>query len=163
LGTIHLSSSDPLFVPPADYALTSADKGAHTFTITLKTPGSQSITATVGGVSGSANVTVSAVTLALSPATVPAATLGQSYNATFSATGGSGSFTFALASGALPRGLSLSTAGVLSGTTFLPGTYNFTVRVTDRNNAAATGSRAYMLTVSRAQGSFTPVSLTTSN
>src|SRR5262249_6799254 len=102
-------------------------------------------------------------TLALSPATVPAATVGQSYNTTFSATGGSGSFTFALASGALPKGLSLSTAGVLSGTTFLPGTYNFTVRVTDRNNAAATGTRAYTLTVSRALGSFVQVSLTTSN
>src|SRR5262249_23106791 len=49
LGTIHLTSSDPLFVPPADYTLTSADKGVHTFTITLKTPGGQSITATVGG------------------------------------------------------------------------------------------------------------------
>jgi hypothetical protein len=163
LGTIHLTSSDPLFVPPADYTLTSADNGSHTFNITLKTPGSQSITATVGGASGSANVTVSAVMLTLSQTTVPAATVGQSYSQTFSATGGSGSFAFAVASGAPPKGLSLSSAGVLSGTTFLPGTYNFTVKVTDKNNAAATTTRAYTLTVSRAQGSFTSVSLTTSN
>jgi subtilase family serine protease len=46
LGTIHLTSSDAQAGLPANYTFTASDKGSHTFTITLKTAGSQSITAT---------------------------------------------------------------------------------------------------------------------
>src|SRR5262249_35268027 len=45
-GTVHFTSSDPQAVLPADYTFTAADQGVHTFTATLKTPGSQSITTT---------------------------------------------------------------------------------------------------------------------
>lgn len=45
-GTIHFTSSDPAAVLPADYTFVAADNGAHTFNITLNTPGTQSITAT---------------------------------------------------------------------------------------------------------------------
>jgi hypothetical protein len=45
-GTVHFSSSDPQAVLPADYPFTAADQGVHTFSVTLKTAGSQSITAT---------------------------------------------------------------------------------------------------------------------
>src|SRR3954469_7349395 len=45
-GTVHFSSSDPQAALPADYTFTAADAGAHTFAVTLKTAGSQSITAT---------------------------------------------------------------------------------------------------------------------
>ncbi len=44
-GTVHFNSSDPQAVLPADYTFTAADKGVHTFSATLKTAGSQSITA----------------------------------------------------------------------------------------------------------------------
>src|SRR5262249_38251775 len=44
-GTVHFTSSDPQAVLPADYTFTEADQGAHTFTATLKTAGSQSIMA----------------------------------------------------------------------------------------------------------------------
>jgi ELWxxDGT repeat protein len=44
-ATVHFSSSDPQAVLPADYTFTAADNGVHTFTATLKTAGSQSITA----------------------------------------------------------------------------------------------------------------------
>ena len=46
LGTIHMTSSDAQAGLPANYTFTSADDGSHTFTVTLKTSGSQSITAT---------------------------------------------------------------------------------------------------------------------
>jgi hypothetical protein len=52
LGTIHSSSSDAHAVLPATYTFTAADKGSHTFTVTLETAGSQSITATDGANSG---------------------------------------------------------------------------------------------------------------
>jgi hypothetical protein len=55
-GTVQFSSSDPQAVLPADYTFTAADQGMHTFTVTLKTAGSQSITATdtvTGSITGS--------------------------------------------------------------------------------------------------------------
>jgi large repetitive protein len=58
---------------------------------------------------------------------------------TFTATGGTPPYTWALGGGALPPGLSLSPAGVLSGIATTPGSYDFRLNVVDarRNNAAA--------------------------
>ena len=44
-GTVHFSSSDGQAALPADYAFTANDRGVHTFSITLKTAGPQSLTA----------------------------------------------------------------------------------------------------------------------
>ncbi len=43
VGTVHFISSDGLAILPANYTFTSADLGKHTFQVTFKTPGSQSI------------------------------------------------------------------------------------------------------------------------
>jgi hypothetical protein len=45
-GTVTFTSSDGQAVLPANYTFTSGDAGAHTFSATLKTAGTQSITAT---------------------------------------------------------------------------------------------------------------------
>lgn len=45
-GTVHFTSSDIQAGLPADYTFTAEDGGTHTFTATLKTAGTQSITAT---------------------------------------------------------------------------------------------------------------------
>jgi len=47
-GTVHFTSSDGQAVLPADYTFTSTDAGTHTFSsgVTLKTAGSQTVTAT---------------------------------------------------------------------------------------------------------------------
>lgn len=62
---IHFESSDAVAVLPADYALKQSEAGSHTFTgITLMTAGSQTIKVSdinAPSISGSANVTVSAV------------------------------------------------------------------------------------------------------
>ena len=65
---VHFTSSDSAAVLPADYLFTAADAGSHTFPdgVTLKTPGSQTITATVNmatGITGTARVTVSSGSL----------------------------------------------------------------------------------------------------
>ncbi len=59
-STVHFTSSDALAGLPADYTFTPADAGTHTFTVTLKRSGPQSIVAQeVGGtISGSTTVTV---------------------------------------------------------------------------------------------------------
>jgi hypothetical protein len=57
-GTAHFSSSDGQAVLPADYAFTASDAGTHTFAVTLKTAGTQSLTATdtrTSGLTGTAN------------------------------------------------------------------------------------------------------------
>jgi hypothetical protein len=45
-GTLHFTSSDPQGMLPADYTFTGGDGGAHTFSATLKTTGTQALTAT---------------------------------------------------------------------------------------------------------------------
>ena len=43
-GTVHSTSSDPQADLPANYAFTAADAGVHTFSVTLKTAGSRTVT-----------------------------------------------------------------------------------------------------------------------
>jgi hypothetical protein len=45
-GTIHFTSSDPQAGLPTDYTFTAGDNGVHSFSVTLKTAGTQAITAT---------------------------------------------------------------------------------------------------------------------
>jgi hypothetical protein len=46
LGTVHFTSSDPQAKLPASYTFTAADAGTHVFSVTIKTAGTQSVTAT---------------------------------------------------------------------------------------------------------------------
>ncbi len=57
---IHFSSSDVQAGLPADYTFTPDDSGVHTFSVTLKTSGPQSVSATEAGgtIGGGANVSV---------------------------------------------------------------------------------------------------------
>ena len=54
-GTVHFASSDGKAVLPANYTFQASDQGVHSFRATLKTPGTQSITAqdSSAGLSGS--------------------------------------------------------------------------------------------------------------
>ncbi len=45
-GTVHFTSTDGAAALPSDYTFTAADKGVHTFTIILKTAGTQRLTVT---------------------------------------------------------------------------------------------------------------------
>jgi hypothetical protein len=72
--------------------------------------------------------------------TLPGGTVGQPYSQTLQATGGTGTLTWSLSGGAFPAMLSLSPAGVISGTPTNAGTTTFTVRVTDTLNQSDTQS-----------------------
>jgi hypothetical protein len=61
-GTVHFTSSDSSAALPADYTYTAGDAGVHTFSATLNTAGTQSITAT-DTVTGSINGTQSGITV----------------------------------------------------------------------------------------------------
>jgi hypothetical protein len=86
--------------------------------------------------------------VAVAPMTLPDGRVGSPYNQVISASGPPGPFTFAVASGTLPAGLSLSSAGTLSGAPTAAGTSSFTVTAT--NGANESGSQAYTLLVAPA-------------
>ena len=93
---------------------------------------------------------VNAVTV--SPATLPAAQVGVAYSQSIAASGGTAPNTFTVTAGALPAGLTLSAAGMLSGTPTVSGSFSFTVKATDSSGGAGpfSGIQAYTFTVNPA-------------
>ncbi len=119
-------------------------------------PGSYVVTQIVANASGSSTdqvaITVSCPTITLSPSganptVLPVGTEGLAYSSqTITASGGAGPYTYAVTGGSLAgSGLTLSSAGTLSGASPVAGTYTFTVTATDTNNCP--GSQAYSVTV----------------
>lgn len=82
--------------------------------------------------------------LTLSPSTLNDGNQNVLYSQGLSANGGTGPYTFTVVSGSLPSGITLSSAGLLSGTTAQTGTFNFTVKAED---ASLCGTQAYSLTI----------------
>ena len=80
--------------------------------------------------------------------------IGSSYSETISAVGGTSPYTYSISAGSLPDGLSMSSAGVISGTPTTAGTSTFTVTVTD--NTGATGTQQFSITVVAATTTSTP-------
>lgn len=80
-------------------------------------------------------------TILVGPNSLPPGTVGTPFNATVTASGGTGTYTFALTAGSLPAGLSLSSAGAITGTPTAPAAANFTITATDSNGC--TGSRVF--------------------
>jgi hypothetical protein len=123
---------------------TPATAGMHTFTAQV-TDSAAPVPATATKV---LSITIAATPLSITTATpLPQASVGSFYTQTLAATGGSGSYSWSVVSGVLPAGLSLSTAGVISGTpsALAPGTHSFTAQVTDTANYSIT--KAFTLTV----------------
>jgi YVTN family beta-propeller protein len=87
-------------------------------------------------------------TLDVTPATLKAATVGTSYAATLTASGGKSPYKWSISSGSLPAGLVLSSAGVISGKPTKAGTSSFTVKVSDSSSPALSVTKRYSLTVS---------------
>jgi len=99
--------------------------------------------------------------LVITTSSLPGGTTGVAYSQTLAATGGITPYTWSLASGDLPTGLTLNTSsGVISGTPTASGTSNFTVRVTDSQTpTAATSTQALSIVVSASTLTITTASL----
>lgn len=113
--------------------------GSDSFTYTATNTAGTSAAATV-------SVTVTASALILSPATgsLPAATVGTTYNQVFSATGGASPYRFSAAG--VPAGLTLDpSTGALTGVPTTQGSVSLSVTVTDAN--ALQASATYSLTI----------------
>lgn len=169
----------------ATQLLTTGGKGPFTWSVsagatpsglTLSTDGKVSGTPSAAGaysftaraVDANGKATTKAISgtvhpaLVVATAGVPDAYLGAAYSATLSATGGKpGSYTWLVTAGSLPAGISLSSAGVLSGTPSAIATSSFTVQARDSNGTTAT--RQLSLTVNGTLGisSTLPASMAT--
>jgi uncharacterized protein YhjY with autotransporter beta-barrel domain len=127
LTTAGVLSGTPTASGTPSFQIQATDPGSNTgfrtYTLDVGTPGS----------------------LGINPATLPNGFVGTAYNQTLTGTGGTGPYTFSITSGALPNGLTLSSAGVISGTPTTGGPFNFTVGVND--SAGNTGSQAYTVNI----------------
>ena len=87
--------------------------------------------------------------LVISPASgaLPDALANVAYNIALATTGGIGSVTWSVMSGSLPPGISLSTTGVLSGTSSAVGNYAFTIQASDSGTPQQRATASYTLTV----------------
>ncbi len=143
LATLNLSLS-------AAGVVSGTPSNTGTASFTAQVTDSQSHTA-----SANFSVTVYAV-LTVSTSTLPAASAGSAYTQALSAGGGTGSgYTWAATSSNLASyGLSLSTAGVVSGTPTSSGTASFTAQVTD--SASNTAIAPLSITIYNALGLPTP-------
>lgn len=131
-GTATASGTTITYTPTAGYS------GSDSFTYTATNASGTSTAATV-------TVTVTAPTVAISPSTLPAGTAAVAYSQTLTAANGTAPYTFAVTSGSLPDGLTLSTGGTLSGTPTAEQNATFTVTATDHYGAA--GGQSYTLAV----------------
>jgi len=96
------------------------------------------------------------------PSTLPSGTAGLSYfTYALDTRDGQTPYTYSISSGSLPPGLSLNTStGAITGTPTTPGSYSFTIRVTDICfSGAQTASKAYIISIECAPLSITTVSL----
>jgi hypothetical protein len=133
-GTVHFTSTDGQALLPGGSAPVNGT--TQTFSATLKTVGSQTITATdtitasITGTSSSINVSQSVPAIETTPAP-SAGALDLPYSFTFTATGGLPPLTWS-ETGAPPPGLGpLSNGGVLSGTPTEVGSFPITIMAQD--------------------------------
>ncbi|MFN8587718.1 MAG: putative Ig domain-containing protein [Candidatus Eisenbacteria bacterium] len=156
-----LPASLPNAVAGLSYSQTLTSAPGHTFTVTagalppgltLSSGGVLSGTATqagafaftvtatdAGGCTGSRaySLGVDCQNVAVVPPVLPDGAVGAPYSYTLSASAGLAPFTFAVPTGTLPDGLTLSGAGVLAGTPTTAGQSLFRVSVTDAAGCSA--------------------------
>ncbi len=147
-------------VPP--YAFTLAS-GALPAGIALSSDGTISGTPTATGsftpgilVTDSAKATASgtfplvvnapATAPVITTTTLPGGTVGSSYSATLAGTG-MAPLTWSLATGALPDGLSLSSAGAITGVPTTVGSFAFSVRLSDGNQPVLDATQNFTINV----------------
>jgi Putative Ig domain/Abnormal spindle-like microcephaly-assoc'd, ASPM-SPD-2-Hydin/Immunoglobulin domain/Immunoglobulin I-set domain/Protein of unknown function (DUF1565) len=119
-------------------ATTSADNGEQ-FTVVVSN--------SMGSVTSS-SATLAVTSLAISMTSLPTGLVGQGYSAQLNATGGATPYSWSVASGALPAGLTLSSSGAISGTPTTAGTSTFTAKVTDVN--LLTAQQSFTITINAA-------------
>jgi len=135
---------------PAGLALSAS--GAITGTPTATGSSTFSIQATDS--SKTPQTATLAATLAISTVSItttsplPSGIINTAYTTTLAATGGTTPYTWSISAGTLPAGLTLSSAGVLSGTPTVAGSSSFTIQAKDSSTAPQTATLKATLVIS---------------
>lgn len=86
--------------------------------------------------------------LVITTSALATATIGAAYNQTVLAAGGTAPYTFTISAGSLPAGLSISSAGAISGPGIAAATnQTFTVRVADSSNPQLAATQVLSISV----------------
>jgi Putative Ig domain/Pentapeptide repeats (8 copies) len=142
--------------PTLPAGTTFTDKGDGTATLTVgasTAPGTYDLNLTAtNGVTPNATqaFTLTVLTPVSVTGSLPGGTVGTPYLGTLQATGGVPPYNWSLASGALPRGLSLATDGTISGTPTSIGTFRVTVRATDASSPPSVATAVDTITIAQA-------------
>ncbi len=139
LGSSGSLSGTPTAAGQYSFTVQVADSNSHTATQQL-----------------SLTVNPAPQPLALTTQTVPEGAVNVAYSFAFQATGGVAPYTYSFTQGTLPVGLTMSTAGVISGTPTQTSVSIFTVQVADSEMPAMTASAQFTLTIAA-----TPLTITT--
>jgi hypothetical protein len=125
--------------------------GTLSGTAAISTQGAYPLTITASNGEGTA--TTKSFTLTVVPpvsittTSLPEATATVPYSTTLAASGGKTPYTWSLSSGTLPAGLTLSSAGIISGTpSGVAGTATFVVKVTDSASPNGTATQSLSIT-----------------
>jgi hypothetical protein len=130
---------------------TPTTAGTNPFTVRVADANGAVATAPLG-------ITVVPAALTIAGAPSAAATVGIAYTGNFTASGGNPPYTWSVATGQLPAGMSLSSAGVLSGTPAASAgglSFPVTIQVTDRLFPLPGGSDGGFIPASTATSRFT--------
>jgi serine/threonine-protein kinase len=130
--------------------------GTSTVTVTATDSASPAKTAM-----GTFTLTINAPPLTLGGGTLAGGQLRVAYSATVTATGGTGTKTYA-ATG-LPGGLAMSSAGTISGTPTASGSFTVTVTVTDSASPAKTAKGTYTIVIAPAVTPTSPTPTTSTS
>src|ERR1017187_4421870 len=117
---------------------TPGTAGPSSFTVRVTDSTSATATAALSS-------TINPPALGITTSSLPAGTVGVAYSQALVASGGSPPYTWSVASGTLPAGLSLAPGGTISGTPGTAGPSSFTVRVTDSASASATAALSLII------------------
>jgi hypothetical protein len=99
------------------------------------------------------------IPVAITTTTLPGGQVGQAFDATLAASGGSGAFVWTVTSGMLPAAVSLDgTTGALSGTPTTAGIAAFTLRASDAADAANHADAPFTIAIAAP-----PVAITTTS
>ncbi len=142
-GSVQLNAIATSGLPVAFASTTSTVCTVSGATLTLIAAGTCSVSASQTGngvyapaASASQSFAVAARIL-ISASTLPNGVQNVAYSQTLTASGGTGAFTWTVIAGSLPTGVSLGSAGALSGTPTASGSFSFTVQATDAGNTSA--------------------------
>jgi hypothetical protein len=116
--------------------LTGTPKAAGTFSFTVRATSH----ADPAGVTQKLSLLIDPLPLAVKATSLGSGRVGVAYTKVLKASGGTSPYSWSIASGSLPTGLTLNRGGDLQGTPSTAGTFDFTVKVEDSTTKPLTAS-----------------------